>query len=358
MSELKITLEEAFRSNFSMFDGFELDQKNDQIRKINYIETITNALEKDLKGVNLFELFKNENNLITATDTEINEALLQFDRTNFNINIEPIVINELSVDDIKKLADIYKSRFTEQKGRLEGYITSRTRDASSYLSRYHTSMREASDYRNQLENLVIQDSTNLVASVNEIIHDPRFEFLGFIGNNDILRFKLREDVICTHKNRHAGIDMRLNFGKFEFRLNVNNGYELRILRLENNIDRGSYYHPHINSEGQICLGNMTELFEDARSQGNLLQMMEVGYQVITNYNPDSPYVSLADFVEVSDQIQPTGIIRNEDAEREQDHYCPTCDALISITFRPESEGDYMEVECTDCGSYHEYEFCY
>ena len=78
---MELYIDELFKTNFSLFNDLDEEVRLKQIKTVNYISNIANQLDKNIKGINLFDIIKNNNNIFIATEAEINKALVSFDRT-------------------------------------------------------------------------------------------------------------------------------------------------------------------------------------------------------------------------------------------------------------------------------------
>ena len=70
---------------------------------------------------------------------------------------------------------------------------------------------------------------------------------------------------------------------------------MKINQGGNNIIAGCHYHPHVGSSGGICWGNANESYKDYCLTANLEGIVDIVTLILTNYNDESPYVSLDDF---------------------------------------------------------------
>ena len=361
---MRVVLDEVFKTNFSIFDSYETIARTQQIQKLNYIETIASQLEKNLTGVNLFDILSNNNNIILADEGEINTALIKFDRSvYFTEPEEEHKIIKLSDVQLSAVRGVYKTQFENKKNDIEYSIKSCINDAASYHNRYTDYMSKANEYRQELDTIKMSDAEPMVDGLNKILADPRFEFEKF-GNqrveNDTVWFKIKDDIINTHVNERAGINLRVNLGKMKFRLQFNAGIKLTVHCSENNLNYRGYYHPHIgNDNGSICLGNMKELFEESQRNGDIHEMLNVTMAILSNYNDGDPYIALAHFATASKQVQPNGEVLTRDMQmRTQYHSCYECEAEFEIEFQPEGDSDYAHEVCPECDHETEYEYYY
>jgi hypothetical protein len=98
-------------------------------------------------------------------------------------------------------------------------------------------------------------------------------------------------------------DADIDFGLLEIIITAsvrrgNNQIEYRIKTVahKNNIFAGGYYHPHVNSNGSMCWGNMNEPVQEAISNNNVAGMYVTTLLVLQHYNASSPYASMSQFI--------------------------------------------------------------
>ena len=194
-----MTLNEVFKSNFSVFDNYEEAAKKEQINKFNYIETIAHQLEMDLTDVNLFDIFPNNNNIILASETEINNVLLAFNREKYFNKPDPVhEVIDMTEDQLTAIKKVYADQFAGRKRELNGNAERHMRDAANYMRRYHEHSRQASAYREQANQIKEDDATPMIDSLKKVFEDPRFKFMRFGSNrteNDTVMFQIKEDII-------------------------------------------------------------------------------------------------------------------------------------------------------------------
>lgn len=352
-----MTLDGIFKTNFSIFDDYESSARLEQIEILNYIEMMARSLEKNLTDINLFKLFKNNNNVILSNKREIDNILLEFNREEFltvpDEIYEVVTLTDDQLENISKLGLIdYESRLSKLKCDEQRALN----ESNSLLERSNIKLRDAIGYRNESSIMVKPDTSSIQKKINDLLMDSRFVFKNIDSTS--ICFIIRDDVIITHKNEAASIDLRVNLGKIGMSFKFSGGLKFKLFAEKDNIKANVYYHPHISCSGDLCTGNMRELFTEAMRDHNFLDIANIAMQVLTNYNDGDPYANILDFAHNSEQMQPNGASINSDdmVDRQQYQDCPNCGHEVSIDFS--AINDYSEVECDDCGEYHEYEYTY
>lgn len=355
---MNVAIDEVFKSNFSIFESYDEAVKKEQISKISYIETIAHQLEKNLAGVNLFEIFPNNNNIIIADEKQINDILINFDRTAYFGKPDEVKGPFKFTDDqLKTVDELFNQQLQQRQDDLRSNIRHEVSNAEDFLRRHNSRMDNANRMRRELEALTKGDATGMIENLESLLSDPRFEFHQFYSGR--IEVKIVDDIICTLKNDRAGINLRVNFGKLKFVTRLSD-LCISVKPFEHNVYCDDHYHPHLASHGGICLGNMSELYNEAAENKDVFAMYNIVMDVLLNYNDNDPYVSLARFAEVSEQMQPNGQRMEVDrSPRYQYHTCPECENEMEIEFPSEHDSDYSgEWECGECGYMTEYEWYY
>jgi len=341
-AEIKpVLLTELYKTNFSIFaDLTEVKRKN-QIKKVSYLEEMARLLEVKLDDIDLRKVLKFSGNEIQNTQTDINKILAEFKREDF---VEEVT-EELSETNVKKIDELLKSRLGSGLRDLERTLESKKRDYTRFSEAVNKALFEISSATEKIRQAKDADYSEYQEMITKILEDKRFKLKSV--NDDSIDFYIDEDIINTYKNPRLDVDLRVNLGRFLLRVTVNGGFSVKGLGAENNIVVSSYIHPHIGSDGKICLGNMQDLMNEAASNNDLFSMLDVAYQVLTNYYHENPYRPLDEFASKSRQIQPNGQIFEGELPQDEEDYddeewigermvsCYECETEYEIDFENE-----------------------
>jgi len=350
-------INQLFRTQFSLFQDYETNARVEQIEKIMYIQDIAGKLNKNIQGINLFELFPNNNNIILAEKTDINRILATFKREDFITEDEKIVVL-LDDDQASIIGETMKTFRDINETKIQSKIDSKIYDAQYYSNEYMRYLKEASTLRIQLENLKNNNSNFVVDGINKLLETGKYSINSQTNSN--IELLINHDVILTQKNTRANIDLRVNLGQFKIVVEYGSGsLNSYVRKHDNNITVHHFIHPHVENgtNGYVCFGNMDASYTDAVRELDVFKMVETIYKVLTNYNHENPYKPLSLFVERSEQIQSSGETF-ESEPRYQVHECHECSHEEEIEFRSELETNYVEYECADCDNYNEVEWDY
>ena len=339
---------ELFRTNFSLFDSYPEDVKTAQIKKVCYIADIADQLGKNIYGVNLFELFNNNNNILMTENNVINRTLATFNRDEF---IKKQEVELLSDENIENIGITYKERFKSDERGIQDNIDAYIREAQNRLRQHKECLRMASDFRRQKAELKQSSPKKVIDSINKLLETGKYKIDAI--NSESIYLLINDDVIMTYKKPSVNIDLRVNLGKFKLRISFNDGLKIDVLPVKNTILVRDIFHPHIGSSGDVCLGNMRGIHDEAILDDDIFTAVDAIHKVLYTYYDGDPYQPIDEFVINSKQIQPNGKIL-ERVVRLQTHQCHECDSDIVIEFSSASE--YREVECDECEYVREYEF--
>ena len=140
-----LILSELFKTNFSIFADLDADKRKSQIEKIHYIDTISRQLETDISMSNLLEFIPNENGIITATNAEINKALIGFTPEKIKTITE---VFEITSEVKKSLLALNNKTVVEEKSRLRDVISNCSSKMEDYQKKYmHHSTEKAKTIR-------------------------------------------------------------------------------------------------------------------------------------------------------------------------------------------------------------------
>ena len=220
--------------------------------------------------------------------------------------------------------------------------------AEKIISRVGRNLNDFSHHLDQFKNFIVADEIKLptlgdiVAGILQIKEE-----YGEVG----LDLKARTISVITDPI----VLEEIPFGSFEIRLYINEVKKLhvespyKIIALEPN-PAGSdcdVTHPHVSHQ-KLCEGDGYIPIRKAIEQGRLCDFFTIIVQILQNYNPDSPYVSLDDWegiscYDCSCTVAGDDCYYCENCERDYcshcSTYCQICDVTICLG---------CSFECPDC----------
>ncbi len=171
-----------------------------------------------------------------------------------------------------------KKLVTDQRSRAEGYF----QEAQGFLERMAQAQRELEAFD------ASESKSGITAQVEKILSNPFYKLKATSGN--LIEF-ITEPIFMHHKDTNQGIDMKVNFGKFTVIWAVeNNSFKVRAGEGNTLVD--GYIHPHVSSDGDVCLGNAGSAFTQAIQAQEFYKVFEIFQAIFHSYNSGSPFKRL------------------------------------------------------------------
>lgn len=131
-------------------------------------------------------------------------------------------------------------------------------------------------------------------------------------------------------------------GKYNINIDTKGNTTIEALDPPTDTD---YPHPHVGTDGRPCLGNITADIPKMLGSMRIAEALQVLYEFLCEYNPDSPYEKISRF-------DPTGQYYDED-----DNPCENCDESCSPHCIFECGENNDQYTCRDCYE-HRTDYCY
>jgi len=336
-----LVLSNVFGNNFEVYKALDNETRKEQISKISYIDLIARQLDKKINEINLLDHFPNKDGLLTSTDNEINKIIAGLEVS----SSEEIKKYKFTESTKKTCIDIFNKQAESIRTSLKHKISRCVQSMEDIQNEYNEYIATKFTYQKQLDAITIGSDETLYNMLGDINSGNDF-IISNITNSELV-FETANDIICTHKHDASGVDLRVNFGKFKITIRTDD-FRLRLTKVTNDFEYDDFMHPHVSSSNSLCLGNMSELFDNAVSSRNVLEMLNITKAILTNYNEGDAYAPLQNFAYVSKQVQPNGeVLKDPNApDYEERHICcPECDHM----FYSEVEvGSMFDGYCPEC----------
>lgn len=193
-------------------------------------------------------------------------------------------------DRLELLEDVFKSH---QKQALEDMIETETANARDFYQAYTNSIRDLVFKQRTLRQDFKYRTPTEIAKIIEKALEENPVTLTKINESGTMEFELIPEVVLVERNKDAGIDLSLSFGRFSISIGLM-GY-FTADPIENNRFYKNIFHPHISSDRKICLGSEYEKCINLMYDFNLSEVLKTIILVLTSYNPGNPYMSLYSF---------------------------------------------------------------
>lgn len=138
---------------------------------------------------------------------------------------------------------------------------------------------------------------DITARVNKVLQDGRWRYKSF--NSPWVIFEPTMDIWQNYRNPAAQEHYRVNYGKLQVYLGVSEA-KILVLPGENAVRvdssyHGTIYHPHVNEAGTVCWGSGAADATRGLAEGDYERVFAILFTILTTYNPESPYATLAKF---------------------------------------------------------------
>jgi hypothetical protein len=272
--------------------GIEGDELKAQLKAVDYIEQMANLLSIDLSRVDILETFKSREGKILQEKKAIN-AKLQTLCTFQSVERDANEVERAA------MATMERALRRSQSARLDRL----TREYTMYLERINSrvlALREtqASAWRTQETLMALRKQSFTAEQIDLIRKNDFWEILGARGE-DYIEFRTKNDLVMTHKNPSAGLDIQVNLGKLIAELSLPDmWFSLRPNKdnVGNLFTRNGYYHPYASTSGSICWGNADGEAARLMASGKIHEALVLMQGLLTHYSPDTtPYESLENF---------------------------------------------------------------
>jgi hypothetical protein len=275
------------------------EQLKANIDSLDYITKLAKSTNINVFTWNIVDLFADKKNKKQSLElikdkNEINKIFFTYSDSIQNTPnaelelIEKTVKNSINVLDLKLVND--------KKQKLQRLIEIKTNEMSTYNNYIMNNISSIVSARQEMLKIVdVNIKDKIISDVIEILKGGFYEFHELNGYNLILVTK--DSIINTYKNINEGIDLTLNLGKFKIIYNLEI-FTLKVYPHENNYTVSSFYHPHVNDSGEVCWGNVSVRASELLANAEIKEALNLLSVLLTTYNPDNPYRTLAQFNDV------------------------------------------------------------
>jgi hypothetical protein len=285
-----MNLREVIRSGYKVFNRMGEDKRKAHILAIQYIELLANQTNTRMEPWDIAEVFGTGKGSELITDkTEINKKFFaKIEEIKSKTPAEAFALETRIMEQMDALTRASTDR------EIAGHKRSRDaaiQNATRQFTAGQQYLEQANGFEKQIMALERREST-IPGQISQIVQESFWEFFQLNGPN--LDLITRNDVILTHKNSAADVDLRVNFGKFKTTVNLQN-MTINVFTHEGNLNLDSFYHPHVYTNGNICWGTAASTVAGKLPKGEIADVLRLLASVLTNYNDGNPYRALAQF---------------------------------------------------------------
>ena len=366
-------------------ENYMLEKKNRFFvilkRHVELLPTVINKCVLTIDFEEMGTLYRIENtkdtSWIYASKLEENERYQTKDNLRKRIREEiekkniSLTENEDIIEEIKKANKIKQEKilkekqaeYEDQKGEVE-YLEAKVSKAKKILETKKNNLEKAAEAAEQID---IKNIEQQLEAIKNNIYVEKIEFKKLIQK---LRITTK-DIYMTSPEIED--DIRY-LGKMQIDINLDN-YAIRFTNLNNT--RYNYWgeygpHPHVSSEGNACLGNLSEILAIASEENNLYIAVLQCIGFLQTYDPSDcagAYYRAWDRVDEEGNIIEEGNmdtytcdVCGERFVDEDDLYtcehcgrrmCEDCEVYVEeyeYSVCPDCFNEFY-VECEECGRY-------
>ena len=292
-----MNLEQYCNDNHAVFTPLGA-RKRTQVKVLEYLQLLAQQTGTPIREWDLTALFKTPDGVydfeLVTEKPEINKRFFaEVERTRgtavdagTRMRLDPTLITA-----IQEGSNRVRNQRIEE---LKTNIANLRRAAEGAI--INTTNHLASARQKQIElDLFENNAADVYAkSLEELLTAGSFEYIGMRDHNRQLHLATTQDFILTYKNDSQEVDLAVNVGRFLIQIELRNA-RIKVMPHQNNVVVHNYYHPHVTVSGDVCWGNAGPLVTQALSGGNYAEALKLTLGILSSYNDESPYISLAQF---------------------------------------------------------------
>ena len=280
-------------TKYKIFSRLGEEKRIEQIDAIKYIFLIASTSGVVVSNWDCQEVFKSDRggaNEIVTNKAAINQRF--FEKVESLSALSPTPPPASLVEAEKEALNRLSRRYiADMIARAENDSRNRLQSALDYQKSAEREIENAARARMSIAELS-RNPPNIAEQIQTINEGSFWEYESQEdGDGLTIHMKTRNDVVCTHRNPSAGIDISVNLGKFKASFSMQNA-NLLVFGCGDNVETGGYKHPHLSYNGRVCWGNGQETANKACANMQLVQLFTLLSSVLVNYNSGNPYRSL------------------------------------------------------------------
>lgn len=243
----------------------------------------------DLSKVNGLKVVEGRLIIESIDKSSINKLLQE----SISTEKEEVVVPPSVVEGLKRFQD---RQMTARIEACQAAITQATNNAiqrsGAMMEDFKIVTKNAMEIE-QLKNGVVADF-GLVGMVKKILEDAFWKNPEFGTVANTVQFTA-ENVWLNFNDNAAKVNKRINVGNFKLLFTITDrGIGCLVRASGNNITVSGYVHPHVAGE-TLCLGNASGSWSEASKKLDIARMAHITRLILTQYNPDNPYVGFSHF---------------------------------------------------------------
>lgn len=261
-------------------------------RSLSYIEELAGRRGHDISNWDI-DTFLNDEGRLILDYRKLNRIFTK--RWLEEIKDLPVTSLEVLSKNDKHFLNVNASRFSGYGRDLLNHEVNQSRISATQRYAEYTSALASIRYAEMALAGNQKPSIDYVKEITKV--GEKFPNVKYSGMSDkgVLTFEIKNDIILTERNQAAGIDLSVNFGRFQILLSLN-AKDVHVKPIRNNhLSGGGFHHPHLSSNGMVCFGEVhSEVIREIYAS-NIVRVVELTLAVLNHYHSGNPYVSLLEF---------------------------------------------------------------
>ena len=267
-------------------DASEADNKSKIMETLSYLEDMGSTLQVPVLGMRLLGNFTGTDGRLITDQTTLNQKLISFK--------ESIESPQWKKDSMQLFAPIIGKNVSEN---VSSDIISKRRKIEQDLQTYQRKLGEIIEQQQELNlnfgrsvDFCADNITETVKTTIAALADNNFyEFIGF---SERYTYLLTQPIELRLYEPHRGLDITRQMGRFTVCIPHGKG-QPKVRAGLHNYDT-DYIHPHVSASSTICWGNVANHWQNLLLSGDYSGLLQLIQDLLTNYNPESPYQALQD----------------------------------------------------------------
>jgi hypothetical protein len=280
------------------FEGMTDEQKKANFKSLNYIKLLASTTNTNIARWDVLSLFGSGDGANLLADKKaINKIFFSKLEKIAEKNSDSVVDIELPAEITKAIEEGFKENIEARKQKIRSDIDGHLHYVTDYQSRLNRTMSAVVALRKQIAQL--DTSKDPVMDIKREVQDVLKEgvWVNPVIHEGHLYLNTGANIVLTLKNKSSGQDTTLDLGQLAVKISLSD-FHMRVIPYKNNIKYGNYgpsfFHPHVNSNGEICWGNAYDTALGSLQLFQLGKALRLLHAVLTQYNDESPYVHLYD----------------------------------------------------------------
>jgi len=302
-----MNITELMLNQKSVFIRQTNEQKDANLAIVKYIMHLAETSQQNISLWDIDTLFKDPQNKkqsleLIKVKKDINAIFFKEAEKH---KAEPNLMFDQLENSIKtSMENSYRTEREERKKTLNRQINNEQNNLNYALNNVNNYLRNIVTKKRELLKLDNVNYTDKVmADLKEVLKGNFYDVLSF--ENNVITFVTKNDVINSLIKPSAGLNLKVNLGKFKIKLNLTN-MDMKIYTHMNNTISDGIYHPYVSNSGSICWGNVSD---EAASKlasldikGSLILLAAL---LVTYSDETTPYRSLHSFKAEQEKVAQT-----------------------------------------------------